>query len=178
MSQMILPLKPLTSLLCLNQSVLSLVQVCNSQAPILENTSGGGKPKNGPTPIDNIFSYKICGPTLARSPTSAYRCITLILSSIPKLSRSSDSYKRVKSQIGISPIAARFQKDCISVLPAARSNPGYIVDAGYKNIPDIRTIFWKTILISTVYFIPVIRTYFPTPKGVLITGIHCNINLS
>ena len=39
-------------------------------------------------------------------------------------------------------------------------------------MPDIRTIFWKTVLISTVYFIPVIRTYFPTPKGVLITGIH------
>ena len=42
-----------------------------------------------------------------------------------------------------------------------------------ERTPDIRTIFWKTVLISTVYFIPVIRTYFPTPKGVLITDIHC-----
>ena len=30
--------------------------------------------------------------------------------------------------------------------------------------PDIRTIFWKTVLISTVYSIPVIRTYFLHPR--------------
>ena len=40
------------------------------------------------------------------------------------------------------------------------------------NIPDIRTIIWKTVLVSTVLFIPVIRTYIVTPKGVLIPGIH------
>ena len=35
-------------------------------------------------------------------------------------------------------------------------------------MPIIRTILSKTVLISTV-----IRTYFLTLKGVLITGIHC-----
>ena len=30
--------------------------------------------------------------------------------------------------------------------------------AGYKNIPDIRTLYWKTVAIYHTYFMPVIRT--------------------
>ena len=48
-----------------------------------------------------------------------------------------------------------------------------IIYAGYKNIPDIRTIIWKTVLVSTVYYMPVIRTLHAVPDDVLITGIHC-----
>lgn len=45
------------------------------------------------------------------------------------------------------------------------------MDADYKNIPDIRTIFWETVLVSTVLCIPDIRTYMTIPKSVLITDI-------
>ena len=43
------------------------------------------------------------------------------------------------------------------------------VDAPMPGIrtPDIRT-FRKTVLVSTILFIPVTRTYFAIPKGVLI----------
>ena len=42
-----------------------------------------------------------------------------------------------------------------------------------ENIPDIRTIFWKTVLyVYTGY-----KNIFPTPKGVLISDIHCTTNI-
>ena len=31
--------------------------------------------------------------------------------------------------------------------------------AGYKNMPDLRTLYWKTVTYILVYFMPVIGTY-------------------
>ena len=67
----------------------------------------------------------------------------------------------------------------MSLISNENTNSTQTIQGGCKNIPDIRTLIWKTVLhvVSTVLFMSVIRTYIATPKGVLITVIHCGYGI-
>ena len=40
-------------------------------------------------------------------------------------------------------------------------------------LPDIKTLYWKTVPYIPVYFMPVIKKLYAVPDDVLTTGIDC-----
>ena len=46
---------------------------------------------------------------------------------------------------------------------------------GYKNISDIRTLYWKTVAIYPSIIYAGYKNIYAVPDDVLITGIHCSI---
>ena len=44
---------------------------------------------------------------------------------------------------------------------------------GYKNISDIRTLYWKTVAIYPYIIYAGYKNIYAVPDDVLITGIHC-----
>ena len=47
---------------------------------------------------------------------------------------------------------------------------------GYKNISDIRTLYWKTVAIYPYIIYAGYKNIYAVPDDVLITGIHCMPN--